>query len=260
MSYFIGVDMGSAFAKAVLIEEENILSYAILRSSGNYKETAEQVVRHALAGAKVSLSSIAGIAATGYGANIVPFAQKIFTEVSCQAMGIAHLLPDVRTILDAGDMYCRAVRTDGKGKVVSFLTSATCAGGSSRVLEVVAHVLHVDLEQMGELSLKAKNRVELNTGCAVFAETDVVSLIAEGNTREDILAGLHRSLASQIHSLAERLGIERECALIGGGAKNIGLIRSLEESMGITLAIPNEPQTVTAYGAGLLVKQAGNKP
>jgi predicted CoA-substrate-specific enzyme activase len=259
MSYFIGVDMGSAFAKAVLTEEANILSYAILRSSGNYKETAEQVIGHALSGAQVSPSSITSIAATGYGANSVPFSQKIFTEVSCQAMGTAHLLPDVRTILDAGDMYCRVVRTDGKGKALSFLTSATCAGGSSRVLEVVAHVLHVELEQMGELSLKAKKKVELNTGCAVFAETDVVSLISEGNTREDILAGLHRSLAAQIHSLAERLGIERECAMIGGGAKNIGLVRSLEESMGIPLTVPDEPQIVSAYGAALLAKQAGNK-
>lgn len=256
MSYFIGVDIGSAFSKAVLTEENTILAYYIVRSSGNYKETAEQVIEHVLTEAQVSLPSIAGVAATGYGANNVSTSQKVFTEVSCQAMGITRLLPDVRTIIDAGDMYCRAVRTDNRGKALSFVTSATCAGGSSRVLEVVAHVLHVDLEQMGELSLKAKNRVALNTGCAVFAETDVVSLISEGNSREDILAGLHRSLASQIHTLVERLGIEKECALIGGGAKNIGLVRSLEESMEITLAIPDEPQIVTAYGAALLASHS----
>jgi predicted CoA-substrate-specific enzyme activase len=256
MSYFIGVDIGSAFSKAVLIDEETILASRIKRSSGNYKETAEQVIKHVLNEVQLPLSSIRGIAATGYGANNVTLAGKSYTEVSSQAAAIAQLLPDVRTILDAGDMYCRAVRTDGNGKAVSFLTTSTCAGGSSRVLEIVAHVLHVELEQMGELSLKAKKKVSLNTGCAVFAETDVVSLISEGNSREDILAGLHRSLASQIHSLAERLGIEKECAFIGGGARNIGLARSLEEEMGMTIQIPDEPQIVAAYGAALLIRQS----
>ena len=252
MDYFIGVDIGSAFTKAVLIEQDMLLSYYIVRSAGNYREIAEEAIAQTLAHAQVSQDSVRAIATTGYGANNVAQPHKVFTEVVCQATGIVHLLPDVRTIIDAGDMYCRVIRTDEKGKALSFLTNATCAGGSSRVLEIVADVLKVDLDQIGELSLKAENRVDLNTGCAVFAETDVVSLIAEGNPKEDILAGLNRSLATQIYSLVERIGMENECALIGGGAKNIGLVRSLEELMGITLVIPEEPQVVAAYGAALL--------
>jgi predicted CoA-substrate-specific enzyme activase len=257
MEYFIGVDIGSAFTKAALVDRDMLVSYRIIRSTGNYKETAEEVISQTLENAQVSADSIRAIATTGYGANNITLPHKVFTEVVCQGTGVVRLLPDVRTIIDAGDMYCRVIRTDEKGKALSFLTNATCAGGSSRVMEVVAHVLKVDLDRIGELSLKAKNHVDLTTGCAVFAETDVVSLIAEGNTKEDILAGLNRSLAAQIHSLAERIGIERECALIGGGAKNIGLVRSLEELMGITLVIPEEPQIIAAYGAALL---AGQKP
>jgi predicted CoA-substrate-specific enzyme activase len=252
MDYFIGVDIGSAFTKAALVDRDVLISYHIIRSTGNYSEAAEEAITQTLSNAQVSPDSLRAIAATGYGANSIALPHKAFTEVICQATGIIHLLPDVRTIIDAGDMYCRIIRIDEKGKALSFLTNATCAGGSSRVLEVVAHVLKVDLDRMGELSLKSKNRVDLTTGCAVFAETDVVSLIAEGNSKEDILAGLNRSLAAQILILAERLGIEKECALIGGGAKNIGLVRSLEEMMGITLAIPEEPQIVAAYGAALL--------
>ena len=252
MDYLIGVDIGSAFTKAALVEKDMLLSYHIVRSAGNYRETAEKAITQTLKHAHISPDSIRAIATTGYGANNVALPHKTFTEVLCQATGIVHLLPDVRTIIDAGDMYCRVVRTDEKGKALSFLTNATCAGGSSRVLEIVADVLKVDLDRIGELSLKAKNRIDLNTGCAVFAETDVVSLIAEGNSKEDILAGLNRSLATQIYSLVERIGMEKECALIGGGAKNIGLVRSLEELMGITLVIPEEPQIVAAYGAALL--------
>jgi predicted CoA-substrate-specific enzyme activase len=252
MDYFIGVDIGSAFTKATLVERDMLLSYHIIRSSGNYREKAKEVIAQTLAHAQVSPDSIRAIATTGYGANNVALPHRVFTEVVCQATGIVHLLPDVRTIIDAGDMYCRVIRTDEKGKALSFLTNATCAGGSGRVLEIIADVLKVDLDQMGELSLKAKNRVDLNTGCAVFAETDVVSLIAEGSSKEDILAGLNHSLATQICSLVERIGMEMECALIGGVAKNIGLVRSLEELMGITLVIPEEPQIVAAYGAALL--------
>jgi predicted CoA-substrate-specific enzyme activase len=252
MDYFIGVDIGSAFTKAALVEQDVLLSCHIVRSTGNYRKTAEEVITQTLTHAHVSPDSIRAIATTGYGANNVDLPHKVFTEVVCQATGIIHLSPNIRTIIDAGDMYCRVIRTDEHGKALSFLTNATCAGGSSHVLEVVADVLKVDLDRMGELSLKAKKRVDLNTGCAVFVETDVVSLIAEGNSKEDILAGINHSLAAQIQSLVERIGMEKECALIGGGAKNIGLVRSLEELMGITLVIPEEPQIVAAYGAALL--------
>jgi predicted CoA-substrate-specific enzyme activase len=256
MDYFIGIDIGSAFTKAVLVERDVLITYYIVRSSGNYRETAEKVIAQTLAQAQVSPDSVQAIATTGYGANNIAQPHKAFTEVICQATGIVHLLPDVRTIIDAGDMYCRIIKTDGTGKALSFLTNATCAGGSSRVLEIVADVLKVDLDRIGELSLKAKKAVDLNTGCAVFAETDVVSLIAEGHSKEDILAGLNRSLATQIYSLVERIGMEKEYALIGGGAKNTGLVRSLEQQMGITLVVPEEPQIVAAYGAALL---AGEK-
>ncbi len=116
-------------------------------------------------------------------------------------------------------------------------------------------MLHIDLEDIGELSLKSQSRVDFNTGCAVFAESEAISRIAEGTSKEDILAGLHRTLAAKIQTMVQRMGIEPDCALVGGGAKDIGLVRSIEERLGRSLLVPEEPQIVAALGAALLAEE-----
>jgi predicted CoA-substrate-specific enzyme activase len=134
----------------------------------------------------------------------------------------------------------------------NFLLSGKCAGGSGRILQVIAKVLQVKVEEIGELSLKSKKRVEFNTGCAVFAESEAISRLAEGVTKEDLLAGLHRALAAQINSLAERIGVEQDVAMVGGGARDSGLVQALREMRGHDILVPPRPHMTAALGAALI--------
>ena len=154
--------------------------------------------------------------------------------------GVSSLLPSVRTVIDVGDLYTKVLRIDGDGSVHNFLLSGKCAGGSGRILQVIAKVLQVKVEEIGELSLKSKKRVEFNTGCAVFAESEAISRISQEVTKEDLLAGIHRALAAQIDSLAERIGVEQDVAMVGGGARDVGLVQALKEIRGHDILVPPE--------------------
>ena len=256
MVYVTGIDIGSAFSKVVVMAKNIITAYHVVPSGGNYGITAEQVTEEALTKAKLSHKDIAYTVATGYGAASVSFSNEAASDISCLARGVHYLFPDAHTGIDIGGQFTRVLKLDGRGKATSFLLSEKCAAGSGRFLQVIARVLQIDLEDIGELSLKSKNRVDFNTGCAVFAESEAVSRVAEGAAKEDILAGLHRTLAAKIQTMVERLGLEPGCAVVGGGAKDIGLVRSIEAGLACKLLVPEEPQIVAALGAALL---AGEK-
>ena len=255
MTYTIGIDIGSAFSKAVIVSGGEIVSYHIMPSGGNYKSTAEAVVKKTLAKAKLSLNDVGYAVATGYGASNVASANEVVTDLSCQGRGVFYLFPSVRTVIDIGGQFTRAFRVNDKGKVTAFLQSEKCAAGSGRFLQVIAKVLQIDLEDIVELSLKSKNKVDFNTGCAVFAESEAISRVAEGALKEDVLAGLHRTLAAKIQSMVERVGLEPDCTVVGGGAKDIGLVKSIEKSLACQILLPEEPQIVTALGAALLAEE-----
>jgi predicted CoA-substrate-specific enzyme activase len=254
MPYFVGVDIGSAFSKAAVLAGSELISYHIIPSGGNYKLAADEVVTEALTKAGLSFRDIACTVATGYGGSNVSFANRLITDISCQGRGIFHLFPSVRTLVDIGGQFSRVIKLDNEGRAIAFLLSEKCAGGSGRFLQIIAHVLQIDLKEIGPLSLKSKKKINFNTGCAVFAETEAISRIAEGAATEDILAGVHRALAAKIQNLVERLGIEQDVALAGGGAKDIGLVRSIEETLGINTLVPEEPQIIVALGAALIAQ------
>ena len=251
----VGVDIGSTVSKAVVFSDYSILSWAIIPSGGNYRAAADEVVSRALAKADMSIKGIAYVVATGYGAASVSLANRSVNDISCQGRGISYLCTSVRTVVDIGGQFSRAFRVDNEGRTVAFVLSEKCAAGSGRLLQVIARVLQVDIGEIGELSLKSKKKVDFTTGCAVFSESEAVSRIAEGAVKEDIAAGVHRALAAKIESLVERLGFEPDFALVGGGAKNIGLVRSIEERLGINVLIPDEPQIVAALGAALIAEE-----
>jgi predicted CoA-substrate-specific enzyme activase len=256
----IGVDIGSISSKAVILSSAGMLSWAIIPSRGNLSAAADEVVSQVLAKAGLSVGDIGYVVATGYGAASTSLARQSVSDISCQGRGVSHLFPSVRTAVDIGGQFSRAFRVDNKGRTVAFVLSEKCAAGSGRLLQVIARVLQVDLQELGTLSLKSKNKVDFTTGCAVFNESEAISRIAEGALKEDIAAGVHRALAGKIQSLAERLGFEPDYALVGGGAKNIGLVRSIEERMGIKALVPDEPQLVAALGAALIAEEkAGMK-
>jgi predicted CoA-substrate-specific enzyme activase len=260
MVHVLGIDIGSGFSKAVVCAGSTILSHAIMPSGGNYKETAGKVVHEALTKASLSFQDISYAVATGYGAATVDFFDESVTDISCHATGVHHLFPSVRTVIDIGAQFSKVMRLDEAGRVANFILNEKCAGGSGKFLQVIARMLHVDLEEIGELSLRARKPVEFTTGCAVFAESEAVSRVAEGAVVEDILAGIHKAMAAKIVNLVVRTGLIKDCAVTGGGAKDIGLVRTLEAELGTGVFVPDEPQITAAYGAALFAGKRVSLP
>jgi len=250
--YFAGVDIGSTMTKVVIMNEA-ILASVIGPTGPEHRKLANRVMEEALGKARLPFEDITYVVATGYGRINVPFADKQITEISCHARGIAHLLPEVRTVIDIGGQDSKGIKISN-GRVVNFVMNDKCAAGTGRFLEVTAESLGVSLDDMGRLSLEAKNRVDISSTCTVFAAQEVVAKLSEGAELNDIIAGLHRAIATRVYGMVRRLKIEREVALTGGGAKNIGLVRALEAKLGFPVLIPPEPLLTGAIGAALLGK------
>jgi predicted CoA-substrate-specific enzyme activase len=256
-SFYLGLDMGSASSKGALLEGRQVAASYACPSGGDFKVTAEKVREELLSRVGAATSQILYSVATGYGSKSAYFANSTVTDISAHARGVIHLCPAVRTVVDAGDLYSKVFRMDEKGNLQNFLLSGKCAGGSARALTVIAKVLQLRVEDLGELALRSTKKVEFSTGCAVFAESEAVSRIAEGVAKEDLLAGLHRALAAQLNALAERLGIVRDYAFVGGGARNAGLARALEDLNGFEIIVPPDPHMTAALGAAIIAAETG---
>ncbi len=254
MVYVIGIDIGSASSKGVALGKEDLLGSFECLSGGNFKLTAERIREELLSQTGISVGDISRTVATGYGSKLVTFADEVKPDIVCHAKGVSSLLPSVRTVIDIGDLYTKVFRIDGNGSVHNFLLSGKCAGGSGRILQVIAKVLQVKVEEIGELSLKSKKRVDFNTGCAVFAESEAITRLSQEVTKEDLLAGIHRALAAQINTLAERMGVEQDMAVVGGGARDGGLVHALKEIRGHDIFVPQKPHMTAALGAAIIAR------
>jgi len=252
MVVVLGIDIGSAASKGVVLNDQGPLGSFECPSGGDYKLTAERMKKELLSQVGISFSDLSRTVATGYGSKLVAFADEVKPDIICHGKGVSSLLPSVRTVIDVGDLYTKVLHIDGNGSMHNFLLSGKCAGGSGRILQVVAKVLRVKVGEIGELSLKSKKRVDFNTGCAVFAESEAISRLSQEVTKEDLLAGLHRALAAQINSLAERIGVEKDVAMVGGGAKDVGLVYALKEIRGHDILVPQRPLMTGALGAALI--------
>ena len=257
--YFAGIDVGSTMTKIAIINQA-LLASVIGPTGPEHRKLANEVMEEALAKANLPFEAITYVVATGYGRINVPFADKQITEISCHARGVGYLLPDVRTVIDIGGQDCKGIKLNDNGQAVDFVMNDKCAAGTGRFLEVTAEELGVNLEDMGRLSLEAKNKVEISSTCTVFAAQEVVAKLSAGALLPDIIAGLHEAIATRIYGMVRRLKIEREVALTGGGAKNIGLVKALEAKLGFLALVPPEPLLTGAIGAALMgrdiVKQA----
>lgn len=255
MVFVLGIDIGSASSKGIILGDQGAVGSFECPSGGDFKLTAERVKKELLSQVTISARDISRTVATGYGSKSVTFADEVKPDIVCHGKGVSSLLTSVRTVIDVGDLYTKVLHIDGNGSMHNFLLSGKCAGGSGRILQVIAKVLRVRVEEIGKLSLKSKKRVEFNTGCAVFAESEAISRLSEGVTKEDLLAGLHRALAAQINSLAERIGVEQEVAMVGGGARDGGLVQALREIRGHDILVPQRPHMTAALGAALIAME-----
>ncbi len=254
MVYVFGIDIGSASSKGVVFGDQGLSATSECLSGGDFKLTAERIREELLSQTGISVGDISRTVATGYGSKLVTFADEVKPDIVCHAKGVSSLLPSVRTVIDVGDLYTKVFRIDGNGSVHNFLLSGKCAGGSGRILQVIAKVLQVKVEEIGELSLKSKKRVDFNTGCAVFAESEAITRLSQEVTKEDLLAGIHRALAAQINTLAERMGVEQDMAVVGGGARDGGLVHALKEIRGHDIFVPQKPHMTAALGAAIIAR------
>jgi predicted CoA-substrate-specific enzyme activase len=252
--YFAGVDVGSVSVKAALVSRRQLLVSELAASGGNYHETAQKVIDAVLARAGIAFDRLSGIFVTGLGAASTPFSARQVSDISCHAMGSHILFPSARTVIDIGGQFTRVARITPQGRVADFLMSEKCATGSGRFLQVIARILQVKLEEIGPLSMQSKKPVEFSTNCAVFAESETVSRIAEGAQPQDILAGVHRAMASKVSMLVKRLKMEPDVVLTGGGGEDAGLVQAIGNALGIEVLVPREPRVTAAFGAACLAE------
>lgn len=258
-----GVDIGSLSGDVVILKDNEILSWSVVPTGPDSTETAIEAMEEALKGTNLKLDDINFIVSTGYGRVVVPFARKDITEISCHARGANWFFPGVRTILDMGGQDCKAIRCNETGKVTNFVMNDKCAAGTGRFMEIIAEALEVELNDLGKRSLEiVEKQTVVSSMCAVFAKTEVISLVRQGKAKNDILAGACEAIASRVTGLIQRIGTEEQFVITGGIAKNIGVVKRIEEKLKMAAHIPFEPQIVGALGAalfarGLLAKQRG---
>jgi len=252
-----GIDIGSRAAKTVVMNDGSIVSSAIIDTGPESVRTSYKAIETALKGTGLGLNDIEYIIATGYGRVLVPFANGNISEISCHARGVNWYFPSVRTILDMGGQDCKAISCTGEGQVANFVMNDKCAGGTGRFLEMIAEVLDVPLEQIGELSLQSENPAPFNTVCAVFAKSDALTYLKKGVRKSDILAGLHEAIATRSVNLLKRVSIKADFSISGGISKNSGMVAKLREKVGLEPLLCEDPQLIGALGAALFAAERG---
>lgn len=255
IKYYAGLDMGSVSIKAVLISDDGLIASSLIPSGGNYKNGAKKAMDDVLSHVAISFDQLAGLVITGLGAESSPFPARQVSDISCQAKGCHCLFPTARMIIDIGGQFTKAAKITPEGRIADFLMSEKCATGSGRFLQVISRILHVSLDDIGPLSLQSENPVEFSTNCAVFAESETISRIAEGANAADILAGVHRAMAAKVSMLVKRLKLEPDVVLTGGGGEDAGLAQAIGDALKIKIRVPDQPRLTAAYGAACLARE-----
>jgi len=255
VGYLAGIDVGSRMTRSVLVDDHGRVQARTGRETGARLEAAAQAVLDELcATQRIKPEEILYVASTGYGRYRVLFRQIQITEMTCHGVGARWLFPGTRTVLDIGAMNSRALRLADSGRVAAFRMNDRCASGAGRFLERVAKALEVKLEDVGELSLRAQNPQPISSICAVLAESEVINHVTAGASVEDILCGAHFSIAERLVALVRQVGAQPEITLTGGVSKNAGLVRALEERLGVKLNVSPHSEYAGALGAALLAR------
>ena len=256
-----GVDVGSIVAKAAVYDgvAGEVLATANQLTGWSPRESGSAALYAALDAARVGLDDLACVVGTGYGRVSLPFADETVTEISCHARGAHFLDPAVRTVIDIGGQDSKVIALDGSGHPRDFAMNDRCAAGTGRFFQVMAGALGLELPELAELALKSRKPASLSSVCTVFAESEVVGLIAAGASREDIAAGLCEAVGRRVVALAAQVGLVPELMLTGGVARNDGVVAVLQRETGLTVFRPPDPQTVGAIGAAIIAAERAAK-
>ena len=262
MKYFGGCDAGSTYTKCVIIDENGKIAAAVTkRSRINPVLSAKDALDEAVSQVDGlnSAEELPYLIGTGYGRNKVPFADENISEISCHAMGVHVTAPSVKAIIDIGGQDVKGIAIDTDGTVLNFAMNDKCAAGTGRFFESMARAFEMSLDEFSNLSLTAKNVIPITAQCAVFAESEVISLVGEGKPMEEIAAGIQLSVAKRCFVMAKKAGAADSVTLTGGCAKNEGLKKAIEKVLKINVVdLPTDPQLMGALGAAEYARQKGS--
>lgn len=250
--YVIGIDSGSTSTNAVVMDQDKkIKAFSVVRTGAKSGVSADRALHEVLEKAGLAREDISLIVSTGYGRVSIEFADENVTEISCHGKGAHYFNPSIRTILDIGGQDSKAIRLNENGEVKDFVMNDKCAAGTGRFLEMIARTLEVSLDELGKIALTSTEKIEITSMCSVFAESEVISLIANNKEKADIADGVCHAIANKAFGLLRRVGMEPDFMMTGGVAKNPGVVRAVEEKIGVKLYICEEPEIVGATGAAL---------
>jgi predicted CoA-substrate-specific enzyme activase len=249
-----GVDVGAETVKVVIFKDQELAAWSLLKTELDRKESVDRALKQAEERGGISKRSIRKLVATGIGRKTIAVADDSIPDIIASGRGAAFLFPNARTVIDIGAEEARAIRLGPDGEVENFTKNDKCAAGVGAFLEAMARALELSVEEMGPVALRSQQVIPMNSICAVFAESEVVSLIHSQIDREDIARSIHESIAVRIVSMIDRVGVAPEIAFIGGVARNAGVVASLCKHLKTTLLVPEHPQLVTAMGAALLAQ------
>ena len=251
-----GIDVGSGTTKCVLVDGDGtVRGRGQAKTRADFERVAREAAAAALAAAGAAPEAIGYTATTGLGRYAVPFRDIQITDLTCGARGAAATCPEARFVLDVGAQCSRAIRLRDGGKVKEFHMNEKCAAGSGGFLERAAKYLEVSVADIGPLSLQAERPQAISSVCAVLAETEIINHVSEGVTVDNILRGIHDSLADRALSLLKRVGLDGPVAFIGGVAQQAGMLAALRDRLGVPVHVPDGPQYAAALGAALLGRQ-----
>ncbi|HEX2966622.1 MAG TPA: acyl-CoA dehydratase activase [Syntrophorhabdaceae bacterium] len=249
-----GIDIGAGNSKAVVLRDSEIAGTAVIPTGHDMSKAASDVIREACLVAGCSLDEIKYIVTTGWGRNAVPFSTKVFTEILCQAKGIHFLIPEARTIIDIGAQDTKVIRINNMGLTNNFVMNDKCAAGTGKFLDIMAKTLEVDMSEMGSFAMRSTDPCQISSTCAVFAETEVISLLSRGRKREDVLHGIHRAVCIRTTALVRTVDCEEGVVFTGGVSQNTAMKKFLEDALKRKIVIPQEPEITCALGAALIAE------
>ncbi|MEA3373418.1 MAG: acyl-CoA dehydratase activase [Campylobacterota bacterium] len=261
MNYFAGIDIGSTAIKIALIDEEkNILASKVTPTGSHFRKNAVAALETMLSGCDLTMDDLSYMTSTGYGRKLMKESDESVSEITANAIGAieagrAH--GDIKTIINIGGQDTKAIQIDDMGTVTNFVMNDKCAAGTGKFLDVTAMNLEIELEELGDYHFNIKGApLPINSTCVVFAESEIIGLLADGHGKEEIVAGIHYSIAKRTIRLAKRVGLDGNVYFDGGPALNKGLVAAMEDELGKRLVIPEIPQITTALGAAVLALEA----
>jgi benzoyl-CoA reductase subunit D len=252
-----GIDVGAKWVKVVLLDDGEVVGRSKVLTGFDQRESAAEGLDLALKDAGLGPDAIERTAATGAGRDDAPGKPVRVTEVSAAALGAVRVDPAARTVIDVGAEEGRAIKATDAGGVVDFAINEKCAAGSGAFTEAMARALETPVEEIGQLSLASTQAIPMNAQCAVFAESEVVSLLHAKTPKSDIARAVHDAIANRVVSMARKVGINADVLVIGGVARNVGFISSMERELGLTVKVPPDPEYVSALGAAMYAARDG---